>query len=191
MLRIVLVPFFVWFLLLDAPGLQAQNGVWRWAAASSFAVAIYTDKLDGDIARSPRPRHRLRQDRRPDRRQAPDRLRAGHALAAAGTALVGHHPDPGPGMGHHRAALLRHPLRRDPGLARRKAQDRGPDRGHLPLHPSAGLDRAVARRRGLRRHDGRPGHHRLDRRRIRHRGPQAARQPASGPSNRSSRESKP
>ena len=52
MLRIVLVPFFVWFLILDAPGLQAQNGVWRWAAAVVFAVAIYTDKLDGDIARS-------------------------------------------------------------------------------------------------------------------------------------------
>lgn len=52
MLRIVLVPFFVWFLILDAPGWQAQNGVWRWAAALVFAVAIYTDKLDGDIARS-------------------------------------------------------------------------------------------------------------------------------------------
>ena len=52
MLRIVLVPFFVWFLVLDAPGLQAQNGVWRWAASAVFAVAIYTDKLDGDIARS-------------------------------------------------------------------------------------------------------------------------------------------
>jgi CDP-diacylglycerol--glycerol-3-phosphate 3-phosphatidyltransferase len=52
MLRIVLVPFFVWFLLLDAPGLASQNGVWRWAAALVFAVAIYTDKLDGDIARS-------------------------------------------------------------------------------------------------------------------------------------------
>jgi CDP-diacylglycerol--glycerol-3-phosphate 3-phosphatidyltransferase len=52
MLRIVLVPFFVWFLLADAPGLDSQNGVWRWAAAAVFAVAIYTDKLDGDIARS-------------------------------------------------------------------------------------------------------------------------------------------
>jgi CDP-diacylglycerol--glycerol-3-phosphate 3-phosphatidyltransferase/cardiolipin synthase len=52
MLRIVLVPFFIWFLILDAPGMQAQNGVWRWAAAFVFAVAIYTDKLDGDIARS-------------------------------------------------------------------------------------------------------------------------------------------
>ncbi|MGY2743007.1 CDP-diacylglycerol--glycerol-3-phosphate 3-phosphatidyltransferase [Pseudarthrobacter sp. O4] len=52
MLRIVLVPFFVWFLVVDAPGLDSQNGVWRWVAAATFAVAIYTDKLDGDIARS-------------------------------------------------------------------------------------------------------------------------------------------
>ena len=52
MLRIVMVPFFVWFLVLDAPGLDAENGLWRWIAAATFAVAIYTDKLDGDIARS-------------------------------------------------------------------------------------------------------------------------------------------
>ncbi|GAP54573.1 putative CDP-diacylglycerol--glycerol-3-phosphate 3-phosphatidyl-transferase 2 [Arthrobacter sp. Hiyo6] len=52
MLRIALVPFFVWFLLLDSPALHAQNEIWRWAAALTFAVAIYTDKLDGDIARS-------------------------------------------------------------------------------------------------------------------------------------------
>lgn len=52
MLRIVLVPFFIWFLIADAPGLDSQNGLWRWAAAATFAVAIYTDKLDGDIARS-------------------------------------------------------------------------------------------------------------------------------------------
>jgi CDP-diacylglycerol---glycerol-3-phosphate 3-phosphatidyltransferase len=52
MLRIVLVPFFIWFLIADAPGLDSSNGVWRWAAAAVFAVAIYTDKLDGDIARS-------------------------------------------------------------------------------------------------------------------------------------------
>ncbi len=52
MLRIALVPFFVWFLILDAPGLNSEAGPWRWAAAAAFAVAIYTDKLDGDIARS-------------------------------------------------------------------------------------------------------------------------------------------
>jgi CDP-diacylglycerol--glycerol-3-phosphate 3-phosphatidyltransferase/cardiolipin synthase len=48
MLRIALVPFFVWFLLEDA----GRHGIWRWAAVAAFAVAIYTDKLDGDIARA-------------------------------------------------------------------------------------------------------------------------------------------
>lgn len=52
MIRIVLVPFFVWFLVADAPGLKSESGPWRWAAVLAFAVAIYTDKLDGDIARS-------------------------------------------------------------------------------------------------------------------------------------------
>ena len=52
MIRIVLVPFFVWFLVADAPGLHSEAGPWRWAAVAAFAVAIYTDKLDGDIARS-------------------------------------------------------------------------------------------------------------------------------------------
>ena len=56
-LRIVLVPWFVWLLLLDAEtaaheGLEAQNGGWRWAAAGLFAVAMITDKIDGDLARS-------------------------------------------------------------------------------------------------------------------------------------------
>lgn len=48
MLRIVLVPFFVWFLAAD----NSSHGIWRWVAVVAFAVAIYTDKLDGDIARS-------------------------------------------------------------------------------------------------------------------------------------------
>lgn len=61
MLRIALVPIFIWFLLLDAEGslseafsggLQAENGGWRWAAAGLFAVAMITDKIDGDLARS-------------------------------------------------------------------------------------------------------------------------------------------
>ncbi|WP_458116864.1 CDP-diacylglycerol--glycerol-3-phosphate 3-phosphatidyltransferase [Arthrobacter sp. D2-10] len=46
--RIALVPFFVWFLLADA----GQGGLLRWLAVATFAIAIYTDKLDGDIARS-------------------------------------------------------------------------------------------------------------------------------------------
>jgi len=52
MLRIALVPFFIWFLVADAPGFESELGPWRWAAVAAFAVAIYTDKLDGDIARS-------------------------------------------------------------------------------------------------------------------------------------------
>lgn len=48
MLRIVLVPFFIWFFLTDA----TAYGWWRWAAVVLFLVAIYTDKLDGDIARA-------------------------------------------------------------------------------------------------------------------------------------------
>lgn len=48
MLRILLVPVFVWFLLADA----GELGGWRWAAVLIFVAAIYTDKLDGDLARS-------------------------------------------------------------------------------------------------------------------------------------------
>ncbi|WP_323961309.1 CDP-diacylglycerol--glycerol-3-phosphate 3-phosphatidyltransferase [Arthrobacter sp. JZ12] len=46
--RIILVPFFIWFLLADA----GDGGMFRWLAVATFAVAIYTDKLDGDLARS-------------------------------------------------------------------------------------------------------------------------------------------
>ncbi len=46
--RIVLVPFFVWFLAAD----ESTGGLFRWLAVVTFAVAIYTDKLDGDLARS-------------------------------------------------------------------------------------------------------------------------------------------
>ncbi|MBJ2121277.1 CDP-diacylglycerol--glycerol-3-phosphate 3-phosphatidyltransferase [Arthrobacter sp. MSA 4-2] len=46
--RIVLVPFFVWFLAAD----ESTGGLFRWLAVITFAVAIYTDKLDGDLARS-------------------------------------------------------------------------------------------------------------------------------------------
>ncbi|GAB3529119.1 CDP-diacylglycerol--glycerol-3-phosphate 3-phosphatidyltransferase [Arthrobacter monumenti] len=47
-IRVLLVPLFIWLLLLD----EGENGVARWLAVLAFAVAIYTDKLDGDIARS-------------------------------------------------------------------------------------------------------------------------------------------
>ena len=50
--RILLVPFFIWFLLLDDAADDGSGGLFRWLAVAVFAVAIYTDKLDGDLARS-------------------------------------------------------------------------------------------------------------------------------------------
>jgi CDP-diacylglycerol---glycerol-3-phosphate 3-phosphatidyltransferase len=47
-LRIVLVPFFAWALLVDG----GESGTWRSVAWVIFAVAMITDKVDGDIARA-------------------------------------------------------------------------------------------------------------------------------------------
>lgn len=47
-LRIVMVPFFVWALVAD----DQQHGILRWISVALFAMAMYTDKLDGDLARS-------------------------------------------------------------------------------------------------------------------------------------------
>lgn len=50
-LRIVMVPFFVWFLW--AGGTHGEDSMpMRWAAVVVFGLAMYTDKLDGDIARA-------------------------------------------------------------------------------------------------------------------------------------------
>ncbi len=46
-LRILLVPFFGYALLVDG----GQNNGWRWVAYGIFAVAMITDKIDGDLAR--------------------------------------------------------------------------------------------------------------------------------------------
>ncbi|MGV8970526.1 MAG: CDP-diacylglycerol--glycerol-3-phosphate 3-phosphatidyltransferase [Microbacteriaceae bacterium] len=46
--RILLVPVFIWLLLDD----NSEFGVMRWIAAALFIVAIATDSLDGHIARS-------------------------------------------------------------------------------------------------------------------------------------------
>lgn len=46
-LRIVLVPFFGWALLVDG----GESAVWRTVAYVIFAVAMITDKIDGDLAR--------------------------------------------------------------------------------------------------------------------------------------------
>ncbi len=46
-LRIVMVPFFGWALLHDG----GNDPTWRWVAFALFAVAMITDKIDGDLAR--------------------------------------------------------------------------------------------------------------------------------------------
>jgi CDP-diacylglycerol---glycerol-3-phosphate 3-phosphatidyltransferase len=46
-LRIVMVPFFAWALLVD----DGQSVLWRMVAFALFAAAMITDKIDGDIAR--------------------------------------------------------------------------------------------------------------------------------------------
>ncbi|WP_182526584.1 CDP-diacylglycerol--glycerol-3-phosphate 3-phosphatidyltransferase [Nocardioides dongkuii] len=47
-LRIVLVPFFGWALLID----NGESVLWRCIAWAIFVVAMITDKIDGDLARS-------------------------------------------------------------------------------------------------------------------------------------------
>jgi CDP-diacylglycerol--glycerol-3-phosphate 3-phosphatidyltransferase len=46
-LRIAMVPLFGWALLHDG----GNDPQWRWVAFAIFAVAMVTDKIDGDLAR--------------------------------------------------------------------------------------------------------------------------------------------
>jgi CDP-diacylglycerol--glycerol-3-phosphate 3-phosphatidyltransferase len=46
-LRIVMVPFFAWALLID----DGESAGWRWVAYALFVLAMLTDKIDGDLAR--------------------------------------------------------------------------------------------------------------------------------------------
>ena len=46
-LRIAMVPLFGWALLYDG----GNDPTWRWIAFGLFAVAMITDKIDGDLAR--------------------------------------------------------------------------------------------------------------------------------------------
>ncbi len=46
-LRIVMVPFFAWALLVDG----GESVLWRTVAWAIFVVAMVTDKIDGDLAR--------------------------------------------------------------------------------------------------------------------------------------------
>ncbi len=46
-LRIVMVPFFAWALLIDG----GESVLWRTVAWAIFVAAMITDKIDGDLAR--------------------------------------------------------------------------------------------------------------------------------------------
>jgi CDP-diacylglycerol---glycerol-3-phosphate 3-phosphatidyltransferase len=46
-IRILLVPVFIWLLFLD----NHADGVWRWVATGLFVLAIATDGVDGHLAR--------------------------------------------------------------------------------------------------------------------------------------------
>ena len=46
-LRILMVPFFAWALLVEG----GESAGWRWVAFGLFALAMITDKIDGDLAR--------------------------------------------------------------------------------------------------------------------------------------------
>jgi CDP-diacylglycerol--glycerol-3-phosphate 3-phosphatidyltransferase len=46
-IRILLVPVFIWLLFLD----NESGGLWRWVATALFVLAIATDGVDGHLAR--------------------------------------------------------------------------------------------------------------------------------------------
>jgi CDP-diacylglycerol---glycerol-3-phosphate 3-phosphatidyltransferase len=46
-IRILLVPVFIWLLFLD----NHADGIWRWVATALFVLAIATDGVDGHLAR--------------------------------------------------------------------------------------------------------------------------------------------
>lgn len=46
-IRILLVPVFIWLLFLD----NETGGLWRWVATALFVLAIATDGVDGHLAR--------------------------------------------------------------------------------------------------------------------------------------------
>jgi len=46
-LRIAMVPFFAWALLVE----DGESNGWRWIAYVLFGLAMITDKIDGDLAR--------------------------------------------------------------------------------------------------------------------------------------------
>ena len=144
-----------------------RTAPWRWAAVVVFAVAIYTDKLDGDIARS----RGLITDFGKIADPIADKLLIGSALVML--SLLGELPwwvtvlilVREWGVTALRFFVIRYgviPASRG-GKLKTVVQTAAIFLYVMPL----GRNRAVAGIPGLRGHDGRPGDHGLDRRRIR------------------------
>ena len=137
----------------------------------AFAVAIYTDKLDGDIARS----RNLVTDFGKIADPIADKLLIGSALVML--SVLGELPwwvtlvilVREWGITALRFFVIRYGV--IPGLPRRQAQDRGADRRDLLVSPALGCLRGLAGVGRVRGHDGRGGHHGVDRGGIRGRGP--------------------
>ena len=95
--RILLVPVFMVFTSLTQYNTQGYQPVWYLAAGIVFALASFTDYLDGHLARKWHMNHRFRQVCRPPGRQAADH--GGLPVYDAGRGLLpggaGHHSGPG------------------------------------------------------------------------------------------------
>ena len=122
-LRIVMVPFFGWALLVDG----GDSVLWRCVAWVLFAVAMITDKIDGDIARSRNLVTNFGKIADPIADKALTGMAFVGPLDRRRHLVVGDDPGAGPRVGGHPAAALGDPARRDGGRPRRQAQDRAPD----------------------------------------------------------------
>ncbi len=121
-LRILLVPFFGWALLVD----DGDSG-WRWVASALFVAAMVTDKIDGDLARKRNLITNFGKIADP----IADKALTG--MAFVGLSIIGELwwwvtvAGAGARVGHHADAVLGDPARRDAGRPGRQGQDRPAD----------------------------------------------------------------
>ena len=100
--RLVLVPVFVALVIVS----EMTSPGWRIAACLTFAFASATDLVDGWIARRFELVTSFGKVADPIADKALTGTRAGAAVRVRRAALVGDRGDPGPRVGHHRAAVL-------------------------------------------------------------------------------------
>ena len=142
MVRILLVPVFVGFLL-------AGGTAWRLAALATFCVASLTDLLDGRLARS----RGLVTDFGKIADPVADKALTGAALICL--SALGELPWWVTGLimfrelGGDRAAVLGDPPRRDRGQPRRQGEDAASDHRDLPVRAAGLAEPAGDRARAL------------------------------------------